>query len=104
MGSIDDFQRLLFGVILNLINLHFCGLNCNFVTKWHADHWAVEGDGINTRDATMSKPGGGEGTRTEFTLVDAVCLVREHRRVFCVFADMNIKFDALTNIIIFIIG
>ena len=58
-----------------------------------ADHWAVEGDGINTRDATMSKPGGGEGTRTEFTLVDAVCLVREHRRVFCVFADMNIKFD-----------
>ena len=52
----------------------------------------------------MSKPGGGEGTRMEFTLVDAVCLVREHRRVFCVFADMNIKFDALTNIIIFIIG
>jgi len=56
-----------------------------------ADHWAVEGDCISFRNATMSKPEGGEGTRTEFTLVNAVCLVREHRRVFCVFAD--IKFN-----------
>ena len=53
-----------------------------------ADHWAVVGDGINTRDATMSKPGGGEGTRAVFTLVNAICLGHEHRRVFCAFADI----------------
>ena len=82
MGSIDDFQRLLFGVILNLINLYFCGQIATLLQNGIADHWAVEGDGINTRDATMSKPGGGEGTRTEFTLVDALCLVCEHMAYF----------------------